>query len=77
MAYMLNLCTLHCIGAPSVSQIVISYLYTWYVQSMRHNCDHNFFGTSDDLIKINLVSFLKVLKVLKVSQFSIGYKLQY
>jgi len=27
---MLNLCTSHCIGAPSVSQIVISYLYTWY-----------------------------------------------
>ena len=27
---MLNLRTSHCIGAPSVSQIVISYLYTWY-----------------------------------------------
>jgi len=26
---MLNLCTSHCTGAPSVSQI-ISYLYTWY-----------------------------------------------
>jgi len=28
---MLNLCTSHCIGAPSVSQIIISYLYTWYI----------------------------------------------
>ena len=37
---MLNLCTSYCIGAPSVSQIVISYLYTWYYgydASSNHN----------------------------------------
>jgi len=35
---MLNLCTSHCIGAPSVSQI--SYLYTWYIT--EHNTDTGF-----------------------------------
>jgi len=34
---MLNLCTSHCIGASFVSQIVISYLYTWYFPRLL-NC---------------------------------------